>query len=52
MKGRQVTGTLERIIKSRNVNMRVKRGIRNSTVIPTCHMLQRHRHEMQYSKHD
>jgi len=35
VKGRQVIGTLERIMNGRNVSMEVKRGIRNSIILPT-----------------
>ncbi len=34
-KGRQVSGTLERIMKSRNMSMRMKKAIGNSIVHPT-----------------
>ncbi len=35
VKGRQVIGVLERVMKGRNVSMEVKWGIRNSVVLPT-----------------
>ncbi len=35
VKGRQVMGALERIMKGKNVSMAVQRGIRNSVVLPT-----------------
>ncbi len=35
MKGRQVVGALERIMKGRSVSTEVKRGIRNSIILPT-----------------
>ena len=35
VKGRQVIGSLGRIMKGRNVSMDVKRGLRNSIVLPT-----------------
>ncbi len=35
VKGRQVMGALERVMKGRNVSMEVKRGIRNSVNLPT-----------------
>ncbi|MCP5003018.1 MAG: hypothetical protein GY941_03575 [Planctomycetes bacterium] len=35
VKGRQVIGSLGRIMKGRNVSMEVKRGLRNSIVLPT-----------------
>ena len=35
VKGRQVIGSLERIMKGRNVSMEVKKGIRNSIILPT-----------------
>ncbi len=35
MKCRQVMGVLERVIKERNVSMEVKKGIRNSVILPT-----------------
>ncbi len=35
VKGRQVMGALERVMKGRNVTMEVKRGIRNSVILPT-----------------
>ncbi len=34
VKGRQVMGALERVMKGRNVSMAVKKGIRNSVIIP------------------
>ncbi len=33
--GRQVMGTLERVMKGRDLSMGVKRGIRNSVILPT-----------------
>ncbi len=35
VKGRQVVGALERVMKRRFVSMEVKRGIRNSVILPT-----------------
>ncbi len=35
VKGRQVVGVLERVMKGRNVSMAVKRGIRNGVILPT-----------------
>ncbi len=35
IKGRQVMGALERVMKVRNESMEVKRGIRNSITLPT-----------------
>ncbi len=35
VKGKQVMGTLERVMKGRNVSMAVKKGIRNSVILPT-----------------
>ncbi len=35
VKGRQVMGVLERVMKGRNVSMEVKWGIRNSVILPT-----------------
>ncbi len=35
MKGRSVIGSLARGMKGRNVSMKVKRGLRNSTLLPT-----------------
>ncbi len=35
VKGRQVMGALERVMKGRNVNMEVKKGIRNSIIFQT-----------------
>ncbi len=35
VKGRQVMGDLERVMKGRNVSMEVKRDIRNSIILPT-----------------
>ncbi len=35
VKGRQVIGALERVTKGRNLSMAVKRGIRNSVILPT-----------------
>ncbi len=35
VKGRQVMGTLERVMKGRNVSMTVGKGIRNSVILPT-----------------
>ncbi len=35
VKGRQVMGALERVMKGRNVSMAVKWGIRNSVILPT-----------------
>ncbi len=35
VKGRQVMGVLERVMKGRNVRMAVKKGIRNSTCYPS-----------------
>ncbi len=35
VKGRQVMGALERVMKGRNVSMAVKKGIRNSLILPT-----------------
>ncbi len=34
VKGRQVMGVLERIMKGRNVSMVVKRGIKNGAIFP------------------
>ncbi len=34
-KSRQVMGSLERVMKGRNVNMEVKKSFRNSVIIPT-----------------
>ncbi len=34
VKGRQVMGALERVMKERNVSMEAKRGIRNSIILP------------------
>ncbi len=34
-KGRQVMGALERVMKGRNVSMEVKKGMRNSVILPT-----------------
>ncbi len=35
VKGRQVMGALERVMKRRNVSIEVKNGIRNSVILPT-----------------
>ncbi len=35
VKGRQVMGGLERVMKGRNLSMEVKWGIRNSVILPT-----------------
>ncbi len=35
VKGRQVMGALERVMKGRSVRMVVKKGIRNSVILPT-----------------
>ncbi len=35
VKGRQVMGVLERVMKGRNVIMELKKGIRNSVILPT-----------------
>ncbi len=35
VKGRQVMGALERVMKGRSVSMAVKKGIRNSVILPT-----------------
>ncbi len=35
MKGRSVVGSLTRVMKGRNVSMNVKRGLRNSILLPT-----------------
>ncbi len=35
VKGRQVMGGLERVMKGRNVSREVKKGIRNSVILPT-----------------
>jgi len=35
VKGRQVIGTLERIMNGRNVSIEAKRGIRSSIILPT-----------------
>ncbi len=35
VKGRQVMGALERVMKGRTVTMVVKKGIRNSVILPT-----------------
>ncbi len=35
VKGRQVMGALKRVMKGRNVSMAVKKGIRNSVILPT-----------------
>ncbi len=34
VKGRQVTSALERVMKGRNVSMSVKKGVRNSVILP------------------
>ncbi len=34
VKGRQVMGALERVMKGRNASMEVKKGIRNSVILP------------------
>ncbi len=35
VKGRQVMGALEKVMKGRNVSMAVKKGLRNSVILPT-----------------
>ena len=35
VKGRYVTGSLTRVIRGRNVSMEVKRGLRNTIILPT-----------------
>ncbi len=35
VKGRQVMGALERVMKGRNLSMELKKGIRNSVILPT-----------------
>ncbi len=35
VKGRSVIGSLGRVMKGRNVSMEVKRGLRNSVLLPT-----------------
>ncbi len=35
IKGRQVMGAMERVMKGRNVSIEIKRGIRNSIILPT-----------------
>ena len=35
MEGRYVTGSLANIMRGRNVSMEVKRGLRNSILLPT-----------------
>ncbi len=35
VKSRQVMGALERVMKERSVSMVVKKGIRNSVILPT-----------------
>ncbi len=35
VKGSQVVGTLERIMKGRSVSMEVRKGIKNSIILPT-----------------
>ncbi len=35
VKGRQVMGALERVMKGRSVGMEVKKAIRNSVILPT-----------------
>ncbi len=35
VKGRSVIGTLARVMKGRNVSMEVKRGLRNTILLPT-----------------
>ena len=35
MKGRSVTGSLAKVMKGRSVSMEVKRGLRNSILLPT-----------------
>ncbi len=35
VKGRQVMGALERVMKGRNISKEVKKGIRNSVILPT-----------------
>ncbi len=35
VKGRQVMGTLERVMRGRHVSMAAKKGIRNSVILPT-----------------
>ncbi len=49
VKGRQVMGTLERVMKGRNVSMAVKRGIRNSVILPTLSYAS---DGMQHSNHE
>ncbi len=38
MKGRSVVGSFTRVMKGRNVSMNVKRGLRNSIVLPTLNI--------------
>ncbi len=38
MKGRSVVGSLTWVMKGRNVSMDVKRGLRNSILLPTFNM--------------
>ncbi len=35
MKGRSVIGSLARVMRGRNVSMEVKKGLRNSVLLPT-----------------
>ncbi len=35
VKGRSVIGSLAKVIKGRNVSMKVKTGLRNSILLPT-----------------
>ncbi len=35
VKGRQVMSALERVMKGRNVSKEIKKGIRNSVILPT-----------------
>ncbi len=52
VKGRQVMGALERVMKGTNVSMAVKKGIRNSVISRHCRMHQKHGHGMQHSNHE
>ncbi len=38
MKGRSVVGSLAGVMKGRNVSMDVKRGLRNSILLPTLNI--------------
>ncbi len=39
MKGRSVVGSLSRVMKGRYVSMDVKRGLRNSIILPTLTLI-------------